>query len=746
MEYFVSADGVATNYEGQPVAEQVQVLTAKRQLLEAEIAAREIRHVDAELKAVNDQMAMESLRIANAEFVNRFDYLPVGFGFGNDYFGQNPLGGTFMYSSPSDRYDGRDWPFVTTEADLNYARGLARFVTKTHCPGVAVERNLKAHVIGKGGNYTAGVRKGNKAPEGLVDAVQDVLDEFIDENRIIGDGEHEWFWRGVRDGETMISTTPIKRGPGIVDAREIEPANIRDPGAPLYDEKDLQKRFGMYIDCATNWAFGVHKADHDVQKVFGYAIDWSTVDGDWDYLPDGYLEHWKRNVDRNVSRGMTDFFPAWQWLREQHRLLTNTSAGSAERAAISYIVQHVEGVTKGQAQSMRREQADYSYTIRGPSGNSNTVYKEWKPPGTKLDVPKGQEYIAIASGADPSPAYLEVVQAILRQVGVIWCMSEAMISGDDSGGSVTAAVVSGSRFDKYATMEQGSFAGFMGRVCWKVLRIAYNLGKFFRWGFARGSAGSWQKFKRLIEIIIGYPDVANRDPQQQEQIRQTRQQAGILSKKTWSDEVDLDYETEQAQIQKEQPQQQQGMPGQPGQPGMPPEQGGGGAPPPMDEEKSSGGMVAFHKPDGGIGFRRSPGMGMNHNFESLVLTQWLNGDHSDKVCEQLDLALTQAPVSEATAVVYRSLALPLGTVLKPGDLLGERSFIAVTEDRGQAFEVCRAVGERQGYVLRVALEAGSRWLELPDGCKLLARQGRFRVNSVEVRDGIGYIDARFERG
>lgn len=631
-------------------------LERARALLAEQNAALELATVEAEIADVKANLAMESLRIGTAEFVNRFDFAPVGYGFQQS----GPFGGMFSLSSSTDRVHGRDYPWLVSEADIRNSVGLARLVTKSHCPGVAIERNLKAHVIGKGGNYTAGVRKGAKVPDGLLEAIQDLVDEFVDENKILGEGEHEWYWRGVRDGETIVGLYPMPKGRhGIVDAREIEPLQVCTPGmAPLTDE-EIVKRCGHDITCATNWEFGVHKADHDAQQIFGYAIEY---DGDWDYLPARYVGHWKRNVDRNVCRGVTDFYQAWQWISEQSRLLGNTTAGAAERSAIAYIVQHIQGVTQAKVRSMRSDKADATYTYTGPSGATKQFHRENIPPGSKLDIPKGQEYVAIANGTDPSSAYISVLQAISRQVGIVWNMPEGMISGDDSGASVTASVVAGSRFDKFATMEQGAFGSFMLGILWKVIKFAYDRGRLERFGFSRDKDGSFYQLKKKIELIVKYPDVSNKHPIETEQLRQIRKQNGVLSVKTWTDEVGLDYETERKNMEEEQGGQgggppgmppggpggmsdQGGMPGMPpgGMPPMPPDQGGGGfggpppapAPGPNPFQQATGydpyiespqpgepvgGQTAYAQPSGGVTFRNAPGFGSQEQFARSLAT------------------------------------------------------------------------------------------------------------------------------
>lgn len=481
----------------------------------------------------------ESTRVNGVELVRRLDYLPTEYGFGE--FGLLPgIGYPAPYpTSPNDRFQGADWPAITNQQDVDAARALARYVTAVNCPAIGIGENLKNYVIGKGFTFSAGTKKNAAAPAGLVDAVQYVVDEFLDLNDFIGDLDRELFWRSRRDGEFFLAMYP--RGDGITSLRVIEPEQVTAPaGVPWYDS-DLSKQFKLNIDVATNWEFGIHKADHDVQTVFGYHIEWSH--GDISYMPAHSVEHHKVNVDRNVARGMTDFFPAWKWLEQQARVLTNTGEGAAELAAISYIIQHVEGVTNQQVMSMRAALADFTSQVNG-----KTLYHEHKPPGSKLDVPRGQEYLPGPMGAERGQAFLAVVQGILRQVATRWCLSEGQVSGDDSNNNFASSVTAGSRFHRYAIASQARIGRSFNRIVWKALEHAHNAGRFSRFRL------SWPEFMRLVEVNIEPPAVDEQGKLEQEQIREIRRRNGVLSLKTWRTEAGIDHDQEVANLQEEQPQ------------------------------------------------------------------------------------------------------------------------------------------------------------------------------------------------
>ncbi len=476
----------------------------------------------------------ESIRLNGQELVNRMDYLPIGFGM--DSYGFMPgIGDPAPYpSGPNDRHNGADWPGITSALDVDNARALARYITTVNCPALGIRENLTNYVIGKGFQFSAATKRTADAPEGLVECVQDVIDEFLDANDFVGDLDRELFWRSRRDGEFFLALYPDRSG--ITQCRIIEPEQIVQPAGAPFSEAELSRRYGVKVDVATNWDFGVHKADHDVQTVFGYHVQWSTGQMS-DYLPASRCEHHRSNVDRNVARGLTDFFPAWKWLEQQARLLQNTGEGAAELAAISYIVQHVEGVTQQQILSMRSANADYTVSMSTPNGTKN-IYREHKLPGSKLDVPRGQEYLPGPMGAERGQAFLEVVQGILRQVATRWCLSEGMISGNDQNANYASSIVAGSRFHRYAVASQARIARSFYRIVWRALENAYAAGRFSRFSMP------WAQFEKLVEVNIEPPDVDEKKSLEQAQEREILFRNGVLSRETWAAKSGLDAEQE----------------------------------------------------------------------------------------------------------------------------------------------------------------------------------------------------------
>ncbi len=451
--------------------------------------------------------AQESLMVGTTEFVDQREWMPVGYGF--DTYGAG------MISRQDDRRDGRNSPFVETELDSDTVRGMARLVTTVNCPGVGIVENLKNYVVGKGFAFKAARKKRREVPQGLLAVVQDVLDDYLDDNDFLGDLDRELLLRSRRDGEFFLCHYP-KPG-GRCALRVAEPECIRDPGGLI--DREYLASCGVDARRALDFTFGVLTPTEDVCEALGYACQWSSEDN-FDFLPARFVVHHKLNVERNIKRGMSDFYPACDWLFRQARLLKNTGEGATELAAIAYIVQFATA-TSGQVQSMIDGQPGYTMNKPTPGGGYTQQTKTTREPG-RLSVPKGQEYLPGPMGADRGQSFLEVVGGILRQVGVRWCMNEGMISGDDSNNNHASMVEAGSRFYNFVDAAQATIGSQYRKSAWIALRIAYDAGRFARFGL------EWEEFKRCVEVRITPPAIGKADSEEQERVREIRFDKGVL--------------------------------------------------------------------------------------------------------------------------------------------------------------------------------------------------------------------------
>lgn len=435
-----------------------------------------------------------------------------------------------------DRSGGRNGPVFETEQDLARIRAAARWLADSSPAAIGVLKNLTNYVMGAGFKYTVGSKR--EAPANLIAAVQQALDDFLDDNDWPGDLEHELFRRAHRDGEYFVRL--YDAGGGRVAVRVIEPEQVREPDVaqasrhsrdphpnplPEYRERGAE---------GTSWSFGVHTPAADVQTVLGYHVCWRAGSASGEYVPADEMEHARLNVDRNVKRGVSDFYAVEAQLEGAAKLLRNTWEGAAIQAAIAYIREHAPGAASSGIEAWHASQADYSHTQRG----QRTTYVHRYDPGTIIDVPRGQEYKPSPLGSAHGPNFLAIEQAVLRAVGVRWCMPEYMVSGDASNANFASTLVAESPFVKNAEAEQRFFISRFQRIVWKALRIAADAGRFRRYG------AGYAELLRSIEIQIAAPTIAVRNRHEETQTRALLHQAGVLSKQTWAAQEGLDWELE----------------------------------------------------------------------------------------------------------------------------------------------------------------------------------------------------------
>lgn len=607
--------------ESQSVAvteSKVAELQARRALIAEENAAKKLKFIEDTLRAddarrhIYEGFGFGGVSINGQTFVDRRDYMDLQFGLGNRYVLGSSTG--FHQTTIQDRHLGRDEPWTVTQDDIAAARGMARLVTTINCPAVGIIENLENYTLKRGCNYVAGEKKNSKPPEGLIAAVQDVVDEFLDDNSWHCNRDREALTRSHVDGETFLGLYPQKNG--FTKVRFIEPDQVVQPGMPPFTDLEVYQRWNVVVKHASNWELGIHTPDHDVEHVYGYCLQWDPS-GPYDYMPAEHVVHFKRNVPANVKRGRTDFYPAWEWLLDEARLLRNTTSGAARLAAIAYIIQYATA-SKSEVEGMRRANADYEINLKSSSGTSKTLYREYEIPGERLEVPEGQEYQAGPMGAERGQAFLEVCNGILRNVAVRFCMTEGMVSGDDSSNNRASMAEAGSRFYNYIEGNQGRIGSFYESVIWKALLFAFRAGRFARFGFAPGGQRGWSDFKRVVQVAIEFPDIDPKQDLERTQKRQLLNGMRAMSIKTIQIQEKLDPEEESANFKEEMEQQmaqQQamqggmggglagmlggGMPpgGAPGLGGMEPPAPPAGGPPEAAPESPAAPTAAAPEPD-----------------------------------------------------------------------------------------------------------------------------------------------------
>ena len=430
----------------------------------------------------------------------------------------------------SDRTGGRLCPIFETEQQLAAIRGQARVLASATPVALSALQNLSNYVFGSGFTYTVRAEPGETVSAELVRSVQRVLDEFLDHNDWVGDREREVHRRAVRDGECFVALFP--KPTGRVAVRFVDPEQVSAPA----DSRQLEDWLGETNP--SSWTFGVHTAQDDVERVHGYHVRWNESGSDFDYLRAEQVEHLKLNVDRNIKRGLSDFYGILQDLLREARLRRNCAEGAALQAAIAWVQELPQGITEASATGLVSGKATSAYRQPNMFG-TRTNYVQQFNPGTILRLPAGSRYISGPLGADRNPNFLIIAQYLLRSIGLRWCMPEYMISGDASNANYASTLVAESPFTKAREAEQRVYVRYFQRLLWKMLALAVRTGHL---------SADYAQLERQLEIVIEPPTVATRDRLKEAQFRQIESTAGILSQRTWAGETGRDYDAERRNI------------------------------------------------------------------------------------------------------------------------------------------------------------------------------------------------------
>lgn len=458
----------------------------------------------------------------------------------------------YLYDDPSfgfptgpislldDRLDGRDRQVFETELDLAVIRGTGRLLVGEFPTAWNVVELLTNYTVGSGTTWSAEADSGD-APPALVEAAQKVLDTFLDDNDWPGDYEREIIRRVTEDGESF---TAIRPNGWRASVEAIEPPAVTEPA----HKRDLEDWLGVSERFASTWSFGVH-APAGKSRPLGYHVVYDNVGQNWDYYPSeslsiarhcrsGLMEHIKApGTLRNVKRGVSQFYHVVESLQHADKLLNNSAIGATIQAAIAYIVEHVQGVTKDAAAAAIAARATQQITRDTPLGQ-RTVHAQKQIAGKVVHTPSGTQYKPAPLGSSNAPNFLLIEQALLRYAGVRWSMPEYMISGDAGNNNYASILEAGTPFVNSREAEQAYYVSRFKRIAWKVLQIAFDAGFFSRFGI------DWATLCRLVKVTITAPDIKSKREAEQENIRKLHHDAGILSKRTWQEKAGYDPDLE----------------------------------------------------------------------------------------------------------------------------------------------------------------------------------------------------------
>jgi len=232
-----------------------------------------------------------------------------------------------------------------------------------------------------------------------------------------------------------------------------------------------------------------------------------------------------------VKRGLPLFYPVRKNLRRAEKLLRNMSVVAEIQSAIALIRKHRVG-TKTGVQQFVAGQTDVTVT-QSATGRTSS-YKRFGP-GTILDAPGGIEYDFPAAGLDAAN-YVTILQAELRAIASRLVMPEFMLTSDASNSNYASTMVAeGPALRMFSRLQADQMTDDL-EVMWRVIQNAVSAGSLPADALT------------MIEIQVGPPSLAVRDPLQEDQALLIEYDNGILSPQTWSQLRGLDYDQEQANL------------------------------------------------------------------------------------------------------------------------------------------------------------------------------------------------------
>jgi hypothetical protein len=437
------------------------------------------------------------------------------------------------FTTIDDRASGRLRPVYETEADLARIRAGARNLGLLTGLASGALDALANYTLSSGFAVKAQISRAADTVDqpALAEAVQACLDEFLDENDFTGGLDRELHHKSREDGEAFLVLTsqPADR----VRCRFIEPDQVTQPAAP----RPIEEWLGIGEEFPSCWTFGVHARAGEADSPLGYHVVYDASGRDWDYLPAARVEHIKRNVPRSAKRGVSDFHAICGDIEREARLRRNMAEGAALQAAIAWILQAPSGSTQAQIQGLGSGDLFAQYQKPVHSGTKTQNVQRY-PPGTVLKPSPGLEYKPGPLGADRNSGFELVGQYVLRSIGVRWNMPEYLISGDASNANYASALVAESPFVKAREADQQFYRRHVDSLLWKVLRLAWQAGRF--------ASVPWAVLVRSIDLKLDLPKVATRDPLKAAQTAEIELRMGTVSRRTVASEAGRDFDAERA--------------------------------------------------------------------------------------------------------------------------------------------------------------------------------------------------------
>lgn len=447
-------------------------------------------------------------------------------------------GWNFYRSEPNDRVNGHFRPVFENETDLHVIRAQAGKVVWFDEIGLGALESLKNSTFQGGLEYTVASKDKAFAPDAMLEEVKNLVEHILSINDYYGDTDNPTSWsiereyhdRARIDGEWLAE---LEFTNGDVYWHEHEPEHLCEPDSNAIRELEDWLDIGV-PQC---WKFGVHTPTKYTERPFGYHLCFDSVGKDWDYVPAERMMHYKRNVWRKVKRGISDFLPIVEWLRENKELNQALGKGARLQASIAWFEEHAAGTRTSAISGAIVAGADFKTQLRKESGTRTAYYRKYRP-GSIVSLKAGKQYKPGPMGSDRNPNFILVGQHLLRAVGVRFTLPEFMISNDASNANYSSTTKADDAFVKAREGDQRNFGSPIVGLLYKSLRMYANRGLLNLRGL------SWDEFRRYVQIRPKGKDPSMKSVLEKRQSLAIEMDYGLTSAETAAAECGRNYEEE----------------------------------------------------------------------------------------------------------------------------------------------------------------------------------------------------------
>lgn len=431
------------------------------------------------------------------------------------------------------------------ESELERVRALGRYFADENEFAINSHENRISYLIGWGHTYNAVAKKGEEVSQEDLQAVRDVIEEFLRANRwspsyVSGQQQHQSSGRSAfgyrqeqnvyrrdRDGEVFLRK--FRDDDGILKVRYIEPEHVFTP---------------HHLSANPHVQYGIETDPNDIEQVINYHVAGSPV-------PANEVQHRTRGGSPRHPRGVALHYAVRKNLIRAGKILRNGSTVTEIQVSIAMIRKHMQAsAATVQAFQQSITQASRPQQPQGPGERRQKF-----GPGTILDAPAGIDYELPVSGIDPEK-YVSALQADLRAVAARLVMPEFMLTSDASNSNFASTMVAEGPAVKNFERLQWDEISFDLELIWNALWYAVESGRL--------SADVLQR----IDVNAEPPTVNVRNRIEDAQVAQVLDSLGWISPQTGSSEFGLDYEQEQQN--REEHQERHGIPLSGDRPQLPP--------------------------------------------------------------------------------------------------------------------------------------------------------------------------------